>query len=433
MWCTLDQGEQSGAFGPRFIVPRALRIGGRLDVAALREALNDLVARHEILRTVVVREADPPHQRVYPPCPVPLELRELPSSTGRPREILAEELIIETEQSTMNARQVPLLRAVLGRFDDRDWVLILVTHHSATDGWSGQLIIRDLAACYAARTAGRSAQLPTARQYREFAAWQQARVSGPEASLPLQYWRDKLRDARIFALPADRPVPPVHTTHYSAGNYAVGGEVMAAVAALARSMRCSTFMVVLAAFNVLAYQITSTTDPVINTLTTGRNEPEFQNTAGPFVNFLPLRTDIGGCASFRDILARTRETCLEAFANEIPIQHIERELPELMQPNEEPGNCDTIVGMFQPQFDGADLLIAESCYQIKKRELAPGSADLPRGIAWNLVVLPSGELTIYLQYNLEDVDERTVSGWASSYQGILARAAAEPDRDWKTL
>src|SRR5439155_11474666 len=137
------------------------------------------------------------------------------------------------------------------------------------------------------------------------------------------YWRAQLSGARIFALPTDRPIPDVHGSPYTARSYVLDAELMARTSTVAAATRSSAFIVLLAAFNVLAHRISGTTDPVINTLTAGREQREFHHTVGPFLNFLALRTDLGACDSLRDVVARTRRTCLQAYSHEIPIQHIE--------------------------------------------------------------------------------------------------------------
>src|SRR6202162_2577558 len=113
---TLDQGDDGGTFGRRFILVSAIRVSGPVDLAVLQGALDDVVARHELLRTLVVRDADPPHQLVCPPCPVPLEVRDLPPVTGTPTDTVIQELIVEVQAGTISAREVPLLRALLCRF-----------------------------------------------------------------------------------------------------------------------------------------------------------------------------------------------------------------------------------------------------------------------------------------------------------------------------
>src|SRR5579863_6477282 len=171
---TLDTGDEGGTFGSTFILVAAMRVTGPVDLAVLQGALDDVVARHEVLRTLVVRDADPPYQQVYPPCQVPLEVRDLPPASGTSRDIVVQDLILEVEAGSISARQVPLIKALLCKFDDRDSALFVTVHHSASDAWSTQVIFRDLGTFYAARRAGVPADLPPVRQYREYAAWQRA-------------------------------------------------------------------------------------------------------------------------------------------------------------------------------------------------------------------------------------------------------------------
>lgn len=432
----IDDGDDAGAFGPRFIMPCALRITGPLDTTALQDALDDLVVRHEILRTIVIRDATPPYQRVRPPSPVPLHIHDLREAVrSRPRDEVAEEAVIEAKRSCfIDARQVPLLRAVLIRLDDRDWVLNLLFHHSASDSWSGQVALRDLAAYYAARTTKRPASLPPVRQYREFAEWQQARLADPAVADMLSYWQDKLAGARIFALPADRPVADRHSQPCSAHNFTIPATIMTAAVDLAKASRGSAFMVLIAAFNVLAHNITGTTDPVIDTQTTGRTETSFRDTVGTLLNFLPLRTGLADCVTFHDVLLRTTQTCLDGFAHEIPIQHIEQALPDLMKPNEDPANCNFIVGVFSRPIASEQLMIGGRSHEIGKLTMSElVSSDIPHGLAWTLNLLHTGEAAGSVQYNRDEWDEGTIIGLVSGYCRILAAAVSEPHRAWRTL
>ena len=181
----MDADDDHGPFSPRYLIVSALRITGPVDPGVLRGALDNVVARHELLRTVVVRNADPAYQAdtgyqadtacqvVYPPCRVPLEVRDLPVARAC-RDTVIQELMREAHSGTISAREVPLLRALLCRFDDRDSALFLTVHHSVSDGWSVQVILRDLGALYEARRTGTPAKLPAVRQYREYAEWQRA-------------------------------------------------------------------------------------------------------------------------------------------------------------------------------------------------------------------------------------------------------------------
>ena len=230
------------------------------DVAALRGALDDVDARHELRRTIVFRDAAPPYHLGRPPSRVPLEIRDLPPVAGKSRDLAAQELIVEALQDTMIPREVPILRALLCRFDDRDSVLFVTTHHSVSDLWSMQVLIRDLGAFYAARASGVPAKLPAVRQYREYSEWQKASAASQADDGAPQYWLDKLHGAREFALPTDRDHPENYSRPYSEHTHVVDADVIAAAADLATATRTSMFMVMLSALYVLAHQITGATD-----------------------------------------------------------------------------------------------------------------------------------------------------------------------------
>jgi condensation enzyme len=163
---SLDQGDDGGTFGPRFMTVGTLRVTGQVDLSLLQGALDDVVARHELLRTLVIRDADPPYQKVLPPCQVPLTVRDVPPAPGKSKDLVISELITEAQAGSISARQVPLMRAELCRLDDQDSILFLTVHHSVSDGWSLQVILRDLGAFYAARRTGNAPELPEMRQYR---------------------------------------------------------------------------------------------------------------------------------------------------------------------------------------------------------------------------------------------------------------------------
>jgi condensation enzyme len=411
------------AFAPGFVMADALRVAGAVDTRALQDALDDVVDRHPILRTTVVRDTPRPHQRVAPPCPVPLEVRTLPDGD---RDRIASELLTEAESAEVPVHRLPLLRAVLARFDDADAVLTLVTHHTAGDGWSMDLLKRDLAACYAARVTGGPAHLPDARPYGEYAARRRDR---PDAGRALAYWREKLGDARRFALPADRPVTSC-ARPYRSQNFLLDADLMDAIGAMATSARASVFVVLLAAFNVLAHGITGTTDPAVNAMTAGRGERRFHDTVGSFLNFLTLRTDLASCGTFRDIVLTTRRTLLEAHTHELPIQDVERALPDLRNALENPRNCDFIFGYTRPRFDLDDLALARGARPVRRLEQA--STQMPGGAAWTMATEPSGQTFGKVQYNPDEFDAATVAGWTSAYVLLLARLTEDPERDWRT-
>src|SRR5579859_7094832 len=410
-FCALDQGDTGGAFGDRFLILAPLRVTGPVDIAVLQGALDDVVARHELLRTIVVRDDDPPYQLVRPPCPVPLEIRDVPPVTGKSRDLAAQELIVAAQQGTISAREVPLLRALLCRFDDRDSVLFVKTHHSVSDLWSLQVLIRDLGAFYAARSGGSPARLPAVRQYREYSQWQKSSAASQADDGAPRYWRERLHGAREFTIPTDRVHPASYSSPFSAHNHVIEPAVVTAAYGLAAATRSSPFMVMLSAIYVLAHQITGATDLAIRAFTSGRGEPQFHDTMGLFLNLVPFRTDLSGCLSFRDVVSRARETCIGAYAHELPFHAIEQAIPAFITARENPRTAQFCLSDFQPQFGDLTVPIAEGAREIRELHLdEPERHDVPQGMVWSLDVTPSGTMIVGVVFNIDEFDESTVAG-----------------------
>jgi condensation enzyme len=431
---TLDQGEEGGAFGRGFLLVCEVRITGHVDLALLQGALDDVVTRHELLRTLVVRDADPPYQEIYPPCQVPLEVRDLPPVTGKSRDMVAQELIAEAEAGTISAREVPMLRALLCRFDDRDSALVLTVHHSVSDGWSLQVILRDLGAFYAARRSGLAAKLPEVRQYREYAEWQKASATSTAEDGAPRYWQDKLRGAREFTIPNDHGHPDSYSSPCSLYNDTIDADVMSAASVLAARARTTTFTVLLSAFHVLAHNITGATDLAIRAFTAGRNEEQFHDTMGLFINVLPFRTDLADCTSFRDVLIRSKETFIDALAHELPVNVIEQTFPDFVTSREDLRTSQFIIAETPTQLGDVVFPIADGAREVHQYLLEEARHhDIPTGMVWGLTPIPDGGLSSGVAFYPEEFDESTVAGWAAGLRRILTSAVHDPDQDWKTL
>ncbi|HLX50894.1 MAG TPA: condensation domain-containing protein [Streptosporangiaceae bacterium] len=432
---TLDTGDEGGTFGSTFILVAAMRVTGPVDLAVLQGALDDVVARHEVLRTLVVRDADPPHQQVFPPCQVPLEVRDLPPVNGKSRDQVVQEMIHQAGAGSVSAREVPMLRALLGKFDERDSILILTVHHSATDAWSVNLILRDLGAFYAARRTGTPPELPPVRQYREFAQWQRANATSTAEDGAPRYWQRKLDGAREFTMPNDHGHPESYSRPYSLHVYVIGADVMSAASALATATRSTLFTVMLSAFYVLAHKLTGESDLAIRAFTAGRGELEFQNTVGLFFNCVPFRTDIADCTSFRDIVMATRETFIDAIAHELPVNVIEQTFPDFIKSRDNLRTSQFIISDIPSESGDYPILpIAEGARAVSGQQSEKEEHhDIPSGTVWNLSVEPSGEHSGSILFNLDEFDESTVKGWAAGLRRILTGAVREPDSDWRLL
>jgi condensation enzyme len=423
--CSLDHGETAGALSQWYTITYGLRLTGKLDVGALSAALDDVVARHEMLRTTLRKDAGGWHQYLNSPGQVDLRLQDVGAADTADR--AAYDLLDEVEAEPLRYQEMPLLRAVLGRLGADDQVLALTTHHIASDAWSMQVIITDLAACYAARAAGRTPSLPAARQHREFAQWQRTREES-WSGVASGHWRERLLGARVHTLPADRVLADGAADPYSVYRFVISRELAQAAGVLARSTRTSLFVALLAAYNLLASQLTGEADLVVPTFTAGRAEPRFAGVVGPLYNFLPIRTDLRGCGSFTDVIARTRASCLDAFAHDIPFTLIQAQAAELMRPC---GDDHLAVCAFEmlppPALAGIERAGDLRYSELRGRRTSrPVGAGTPKGMLWALDHLRSGELLGLIRFSRDRFDQATIAGIATKYCQLLATLVAEP-------
>jgi condensation enzyme len=426
--CRFDKGDAQGALGPRHLMITGWRVTGPVSEDRLTAALDAVVARHEMLRTEVARGSADQYQEVHPPTPAELDVIDLPADTGRSREEIAEEFVNRMEGTTLSFTKLPHIKAVLGRFDSTDAVLVLVAHHAASDGWTMNILVRDLATCYAAIEAGVPPQLPELRQYRQFAAWQRQRLASPQADTSRQYWQQKLRHAELTAIPMDMIPPADQVSAYATHRFLLDAGLTAAALDLARARRCSPFMVLLAAFEAVLYKLTGVSDMVAPTMTSGRGAQEFSETVGAFFNLVPLRTDLTECDSFAALVDQTRSTCLEAYSRELPFGDIVEQAPELTKPYAA-GNLAVVT--FQLfQFSGVmngERIGSLEFSEIRRRLLScQASTDIPNGVLWTLDILPSGEIAGHIKFNKNEFLPATMIGIADDYQRILANALAAP-------
>lgn len=416
-----DQGDSAGPFGPRYHLTHGLRVRGRVDVNAMQGALDDVVARNEVLRTEVVRGEDR-YAQIHPPSPTELVVQDLTGTDPADRDRRAEELLIEIEATEYDIQEARLIRAVLAKFADDDWVLVLIVHHSATDSWSMQLITKEIAEFYTARREERAHNLPEARQYREFAAWEQANTTEESLARSAAYWRKKLDGAQMPMMATDFPRSAGLPRNTSVERYLADSDLTTATQELARATRSSPFMVLLAAYNVLLRELSGRDDITVLTITSGRGQAQFEEMIGPFYNLVPLRTDLAGATSFREIIGRTRKTCLEAFSHPIPFAKVMAEAPHIADPWVGDTTAGIAFQVFQFPFVMADQQVSDlTCSEIRRRLLpAEVSTDIPDGALWTLDIDPArGEMIGQVQYNSDRYHASTIRDLLAQFLQVI--------------
>jgi hypothetical protein len=422
MLCMMDSGDDSGVFGPDYHLEVALRLRGPLDPAAMRDALTDVVARHEALRTVIVRAPEGAHQLVYPPGEARLDVRQCPGVPPGDRAGRAEDFLAEAGSSKVSSTELPLLSGSLLQFDDEESVLVLMTHHVATDGWSMGVITRDLAACYAARRSGSAPDLPPARAYRDFVELEREREASGKLAKAVTYWQDTLRGARLTSLTSDFPLSADLPEGAAVRRFTIGAELVTDAARVARAARCTPFMVLLAAYYQLMHQRTGATDLTCPTLTLGRGSGgQFKDTVGPFFAFLPVRVDLSDGPEASELLRRTRASCAGAYSHEIPAMHLLGAAPELMAPSTDEWLA-TSTFQSSPSDDGMDgTLVGDLEYtDIRRRTADAGhSARLPDGVLWTVNFDASGGAYGNISYRTDRFRDETISDLIPAYTQAL--------------
>ncbi|WP_261991509.1 non-ribosomal peptide synthetase, partial [Streptomyces sp. OR43] len=310
-----------------YVLPMPILLHGALDLAALTAALDAMVARHEVLRTRLVADADGvPHQVIDPPAAFPLAVVD--ASGESDPDTYAAELLRAEATKPFDLTDGPLVRATLTKVADEKNVLLLVAHHVIFDEWSDHLFQRELSALYDAFRAQEPNPLPPLSvQYADFSVWQRAWMSGDLLDGQLAYWHAALAGAPVLDLPTDRPRPAVRSSAGAVQRFSVSARTAEALHALSRESGASMFMTLLAAFDVLLGRYAGAEDVVVGTPVANRNRAETEDLIGFFVNTLVLRTDLSGDPSFRELLARVRETALGAYAHQdVPFEQLVDEL-----------------------------------------------------------------------------------------------------------
>jgi len=311
----LDQFEPNSPF---YNIPEAVRLHGPVDPAVLERCLNEIVRRHEALRTTFKTVDGKPQQVIAPELYVPFPVVDLTSLPKAEREVEARRLAEREAQRPFDLAHGPLLRARLVRLDEDDHVVLLTIHHIIGDDWSTQVLVQEMALLYDAFAHNRPSPLPELPiQYADYAHWQRNWLQGEALEAQLDYWRKQLEGAPpLLELPTVRPRPAVPTYRGDYVTFQLSPELTDGIRTLAQREGATLFMTLLAAFKTLLYRYSGQTDICIGTPVAGRNRAELENLIGFFINTLVLRSDLSGEPSFRDLLKQVRETALSAYAHQ---------------------------------------------------------------------------------------------------------------------
>ena len=404
-------------------VPGAVRLCGPLNVTALERSINEVVRRHEALRTTFQTVDGEPVQVVAPNLNLPLAQVDLSGMTELAGGERAFHLAKQEARTPFDISRGPLLRAVLIRLGLNDHILVVTMHHIVSDGWSIGILIREVATLYEAFCNGSASPLPELPvQYADFAIWQRQYLQGELFQKQLAYWKAQLAGTPpALDLPTDRLRPAIQTHRRAEDAVILSKGVSEAIKALCRMEGVTLFMALLTTFKVLLYRYSSKPDIVVGTPISNRSRVETSGLIGFFVNTLALRTDLSGDPDFLTALARLRETALAAYANQdLPFERLVEEIKpqrDLSRP-----------ALFQVMFlIRADQMTAMKVAGLTLTPVAVNNDALNFDLIMDIEETERG-LKVLLEYNPDLFEPPTVARMLGHFQTLLDAILENPVR-----
>jgi amino acid adenylation domain-containing protein len=407
----LEQWESGTAV---YNTPVVYRLTGELQCEALERTINEIVARHEVLRTTFVNQDDVVSQRIVSSLTIPLTIVAVQSECELQQQV-RDEVRVPFDLATG-----PLLRAALFRLSDTDHVLALTSHHVIFDGWSEGVLLRELQAIYPAFCQGLPSPLPELPiQYGDYAVWQRDHLAGDDLGLQVEYWKRQLADLPVLDLPLDRPRPKMQTFNGATRPLAMPLRVASALKAIALQEKATLFVTLAAALQAVLHRYSGQDSVPVGIMTSGRVRSEVEDLLGCFVNTLVLRGDINGDPTFRQLLTRVREAALGAYANpDVPFEKLVDELHVQRDLSRTP-LFQVLINQAPPRLD--DLL---GDLTLKRFPVDVGVAKFD--LSFYLSEVPDG-LTGLLEYNSDLFDRGTIDRLAGHYSTLLEAVAGNPD------
>ena len=416
----LDQYEPNSSV---YNIPSALRLKGSLDIAALEQSLNEIVRRHESLRTTFAAVDGEPLQLIAPALRMSVPITDLTHHSASDREHEAQRLATEQAREPFDLSQGPLLRVLLLCLGQDDHVLVLSMHHIVSDGWSRGVFYHELSMLYQAYTQGNPSplsELPI--QYADFAVWQRQWLQGEVLEDQLSYWKKQLAGApALLQLPTDRPRPAVQSYRGAVQSIELSQELTQGLQALSARQGVTLFMTLLAVFQTLLYRYTGQNDIVVGSPIANRNRAEIEGLIGFFVNTLVMRTDLSGNPTFKELLTRVRETALGAYTHQdLPFEKLVEELHPQRSLSQSPLVQVLFVMQNTPDIaatlDGLRVVAMPIDAETAKFDLTFSLAESSEGLKG------------FWKYSTELFDKTTIDTMIGHFHVLLQAIAADPDR-----
>ena len=410
--------EQLEPGNAAYNIPMGVKWLGPLNLTVFEKSVSEIVSRHETMRTTFANVGGEPVQVISPPAKVSLPVVDL---IALPKTEHASEIdrARRTEvQTAFDLAKGPLWRAKLLRFAPEEHIVLFTLHHSISDGWSLNVLVREMVELYTAFSYGRPSPLePLPVQYADFAIWQREWLQGDTLNCELDYWAKQLRGAPTrLELPTDRPSTPKGHRDGALHSFTIPPDVALKLKEIARREEATLFMVLFAGFAALLSRYSGQEDVLIGTAIAGRQRAELEKLIGFFINTLVIRTDLKGNPSFRDLVGRVREAMLGAYAHQdVPFEKLVEELQPERSLSNNPLFQVLMVMQNLPRgrmiLEGLDLEWFEVQEVSAKFDLSLVVAESEKGVQGTFL------------YSTDVFDASTIARMAERYESLLRDAA----------
>lgn len=420
--------DQLDPGNPAYNILIAVQLAGYLNRAALAEALNAIVQRHEALRTTFHLVDGQPVQQVAPTLVLESPVIDLQSLSPEQQIQVVQQQAVAEAQRPFDLSQAPLVRSQLLQLAESQHVILLTLHHIVSDGWSMDVLIHELATLYNAFSTGQSIALPDLPiQYVDFAVWQRQRLQGDYLNKLIEYWRNQLEPVtKLATLPTDYPRPSHQSFQGSKYSLKLSATSTEELRTLSQQRGVTLFMTLLAAFQLLLYARVKQPDIRVGTPIANRDRSEVAGLIGFFTNTLVLRTDFSEKPSFLELLQRVKAVALDAYAHqELPFEKLVDEL----QPERSLIHTPLYQVWFYLQSDPtSSVLVSGLTLQPLDIDIGTAKHDLKLGL-WE----SSEGLKGAFEYRPDLFTVETIARLAQHYTILLEKIVAQPDRSIENL
>lgn len=398
----------------------AINLKGRLEVTLLEHSLNEIVRRHETLRTTFTTVNGQPVQVIAPSLKLSISVVDCQKIPRLKRETEVRQLVTQQSQQSFDLAQGPLLRAKLLCLSPQEHILLLVMHHIISDAWSVEILMQEMASTYKAFLTKSFLPLPDLSiQYKDFAYWQRQGLQGERLQAQLSYWKQQLEDApTVLQLPTDRPRPAIQTSRGSYQSIQLSKTLTEQLKAIARQEGVTQYMLLLAAFQTFLYRYTGQDDILVGSPVANRNHNEIKKLIGFFVNTLVLRTNLSGNPSFQQLLNRVRKVALEAYTHQdLPFDQLVKAL--------QPERNVSYTPVFQVMFDFRNAPPLPEMPNLTVSQLKVENETAQFDLSLSVEITEPG-MMMSLEYNTDLFNRTTIAQMLEHFQNLLFGIVANP-------